>query len=199
MILTVAQLKLFGDSVIFVSIVLLIYNLASLATTDPDAFQPQVFWKTFLAYVNNFIVVFFYWVFFSNLLNHVKHLNLLLILTSLIFLILVTLAPVISVALRQHIIEEWKYFLVQIPAGLLLFLMFLYVRKDKASNPFSDDKTIKYELCVIPSIYAISLFMSFFNSTLSQLIPFSILPLFVLIRIKFHKMYEQDSSNTAGI
>jgi uncharacterized membrane protein len=67
MLLKPERLKSFSDSVIVVAVVLLVYNLATIATTDPEAFQPQLFFGTLVAYVNSFIVVFFFWVTFTSL------------------------------------------------------------------------------------------------------------------------------------
>ena len=46
MLLKPERLKSFSDSVIVVAVVLLVYNLATIATTDPEAFQPQLFFGT---------------------------------------------------------------------------------------------------------------------------------------------------------
>ena len=74
MLLRLDRLLAFSDSVIVVAVVLLVYNLATLATTDPDAFQPQIFLSTLIVYVGSFIVVFF-WLTFTTLLEYIKNLN----------------------------------------------------------------------------------------------------------------------------
>jgi len=80
-----------SDSVMVVAVVLLVYNLAALVTTDPNAFQEEIFFHTLAAYIGSFIVVFFYWVVFTTLLEYIKDLDDVIVSLSLIFLILITL------------------------------------------------------------------------------------------------------------
>jgi uncharacterized membrane protein len=85
------RLIAFSDSVPVVAVVLLVYNLATLATAEPNAFQGQIFLYTLAAYVGSFIVVFLYWIVFTSLLEYIKDLDDIVVSLSLIFLILVTL------------------------------------------------------------------------------------------------------------
>ncbi|MGA9169597.1 MAG: TMEM175 family protein [Nitrososphaeraceae archaeon] len=91
MLLRSGRLIAFSDSVLVVAVVLLVYNLATLATAEPNAFQGQIFLYTLAAYVGSFIVVFLYWVVFTSLLEYIKDLDDIVVSLSLIFLILVTL------------------------------------------------------------------------------------------------------------
>ena len=193
MLLKPDRLKSFSDSVIVVAVVLLVYNLATIATTDPEAFQPQLFFGTLVAYVNSFIVVFIFWVTFTNLIDYIKQLDDIVVSLSLIFLILVTLTPVGNVAFHQQRNEKSLVFIsfIEISAGSLLIWILFYVAKSRVfSNP--DARLTLINLCVIPSVYAISLVVSFFNFTVAQMLPFSIIPLFIIIRVQFHKMQRGD-------
>ena len=91
MLLRSGRLIAFSDSVLVVAVVLLVCNLATLATAEPNAFQGQIFLYTLAAYVGSFIVVFLYWVVFTSLLEYIKDLDDIVVSLSLIFLILVTL------------------------------------------------------------------------------------------------------------
>ena len=193
MLLKPDRLKSFSDSVIVVAVVLLVYNLATIATTDPEAFQPQLFFGTLVAYVNSFIVVFFFWVTFTTLLDYIKQLDDIVVSLSLIFLILVTLTPVANVAFHQQKNVKSLVFIsfIEISAGSLLIWILFYVAKSRVfSNP--DARLTLINLCVILSVYAISLVVSFFNFTVAQMLPFSIIPLFIIIRVRFHKMQPGD-------
>ncbi|MGN6633416.1 MAG: TMEM175 family protein [Nitrososphaeraceae archaeon] len=75
MLLRLDRLLAFSDSVIVVAVVLLVYNLATFATTEPNAFQSQIFFSTLIVYVGSFIVVFFFWLTFTTLLEYIKNLN----------------------------------------------------------------------------------------------------------------------------
>jgi uncharacterized membrane protein len=187
------RLRSFSDSVIVVAVVLLVYNLATIATTDPEAFQPQLFFGTLVAYVNSFIVVFFFWVTFTTLLDYIKQLDDIVVLLSLIYYILVRLTPVANVAFHQQKNVKSIVFksLVEISAASLLIWILFYVAKSRVlSDP--DARLMLFNLCVIPSVYAISLVVSFFNFSVAQMLPFSVIPLVIIIRVQFHKMQRGD-------
>ena len=56
-----ARLKTLTYFVLIVGIVLLVYNLATLAGSDPDEFELELFSNTLVAYINAFIIVFMSW------------------------------------------------------------------------------------------------------------------------------------------
>ena len=99
--LTPDRLRSFSDSVLIVGVVLLVYNLATLATTEPEFFEPDVFYHALLAYICSFIVVFCYWSRFTLLLDHTAVLEDITTFISLIFLVTVTLTPVSLIGLMQ--------------------------------------------------------------------------------------------------
>ena len=81
--------------------------------------------------------------------------------------------------------------MVEISAGSLLIWILFYVARSRVfSNP--DARLTLFNLCVIPSVYAISVVVSFLNFTVAQMLPFSIIPLFIIIRVQFHKMQPGD-------
>ena len=196
MLLRSGRLIAFSDSVLVVAVVLLVYNLATLATSEPNAFQGQLFLYTLAAYVGSFIVVFFYWVAFTSLLEYIKDLDDIVVSLSLIFLILVTLTPVGNVAERQQKNEKSLLFisLIEISAGLLLLVIFFYVTKGKIPHSHVAKRTL-INMCVIPSVYTVTLFVSFLNFTIAQLLTFSVIPVFVIVRMKIQKMYPNDETN----
>jgi uncharacterized membrane protein len=130
-LLRLDRLLAFSDSVIVVAVVLLVYNLATFATTEPNAFQSQIFFSTLIVYVGSFIVVFFFWLTFTTLLEYIKNLNDIVASLSLIFLILVTLTPVGNVLEQQQKSEKSLLFtsLVEISAGSVLLMMFFMSQK----------------------------------------------------------------------
>ena len=83
--LTADRLKLFSDSVLLVGEVLLVYNLATLATSEPEFFELDTFFNALVAYISSFIVIYFYWSRFTFLLDHIKSLNETIIFISLAF------------------------------------------------------------------------------------------------------------------
>lgn len=192
-VLRPSRLIAFSDSVMVVAVVLLVYNLAALVTTDPNAFQEEIFFHTLAAYIGSFIVVFFYWVVFTTLLEYIKDLNDVIVSLSLIFLILITLTPVGSAAEQQSKNPRSLFFIasIEISAGLLLLIIFFYVTKGKVPSTHAAKRTL-INVCVIPSIYTVTLFVSFLNYTIAQLLTFSVIPVFVIVRMQTHKMYPND-------
>lgn len=70
-----ARLKTLTDSVLIVGIVLLVYNLATLAGSDPDKFESELFSNTLVAYINAFVIVFMYWSLLSVILDITLYLD----------------------------------------------------------------------------------------------------------------------------
>ena len=183
------RLKTLSDSVLLVGIVLLVYNLASLANSDPDFFDPTTFFNTLVAYVNSFILVYLYWSLFSVLLTYIEKVDVMLFLLFIVFLILVTLVPVTNVLKlqqRNQQSQNFHAFIHIVPGLLLMFAMFS--RKHELTR--LGDKDYRHELIsitIIPAIYFVSFLFAFLNSMISQLIPFFVIPLFILVGSKIPK------------
>jgi uncharacterized membrane protein len=184
--LTADRLKSFSDSVLLVGEVLLVYNLATLATSEPEFFEPDTFFHALVAYISSFIVVFFYWSRFTLLLDHIKSLNDTIIFISLVFLILVTLTPVSTIGLLQLKSQMALIFssVNQILAGLFLILLWEILTKDKIFGVKA--RYFFLQVCMIPLIYIAALLVSYLNFTIALVIPpLSILPIFLLIRLRY--------------
>jgi uncharacterized membrane protein len=183
--LTAERLKSFSDSVLLVGEVLLVYNLATLATSEPEFFELDTFFHALAAYISSFIVVFFYWSRFTLLLDHIKSLNDTIILISLAFLILVTLTPVSYIGLLQLKSHNALIFssVNQILAGSFLVLLWKILAKDKTLA--AKAKYFFLQVSVIPLIYIVALLISYLNFTVALVIPLSILPTFLLIRLRY--------------
>src|SRR5438067_9346271 len=133
MLIRADRLRSFSDSVMLVAVVLLVYNLATLANTEPNAFQPQIFLSTLIAYIASFVVIFFFWLTFTTLIDYIKNLNDIVISLSIIFLVLVTLTPIGNVVQQERQNEKSLLFTssIQISAGSMLLMIFFYVTKGK--------------------------------------------------------------------
>jgi uncharacterized membrane protein len=182
--LTVERIRALSDSVLFVAVVLLVYNLASLATSEPDIFNPEIFFKTLVAYINSFIVVFLFWATFTNSLNYIKHLTEILFSLIIIFMIFVTLIPVANVGLLQQ--EESPRSIIfastiHISAGSSLILLLFYSARTN-TIPTADFRLLLVSASLVPAVYFISLLVSYANIFISQLIVLSIMPLFIVMR-----------------
>jgi uncharacterized membrane protein len=192
------RLKSFSDSVLVVAVVLLVYNLATLATSEPEFFEFDTFFHALVAYVSSFIVVFFYWSRFTLLLDHVKSLDDTIVLISLAFLILVTLTPVSYIGLLQLKSQTALIFtsINQILAGGFLALLWRIVTKDKDKDK-DKDKTMGpkaryffFQICLIPLVYIASLLISYLDFTTAFILPLFILPIFLLVRVRYRKTFK---------
>ena len=183
------RLKTLSDSVLLVGIVLLVYDLASLANSDADFFDPTTFFNTLVAYVNSFTVVYLYWSLLSVLLTYIEKVDVMVFLLFIVFLILVTLVPVANILFlqqRNQQSQNFHAFIHVVPGILLMFAMFL--RKHELTR--MGHKDYRHELIsitIIPAIYFVSFLFAFLNSMISQLIPFLIIPLFILVGSKIPK------------
>lgn len=183
------RLKTLSDSVLLVGIVLLVYNLASLANTDAEFFDPKTFFNTFVAYVNSFIVVYLYWSLFSVVLTYIEKIDVMVFLSFIVFLILVTLIPVANILYLQQENQQSQYFraFILIVPGLLLMFVMSSRKHDLTRLASKDFRHELISLSVIPATYSISFLFSFLNSLTLQLIPLIIIPSFIIIGKRFSK------------
>lgn len=186
------RIKTLSDSVLLVGIVLLVYNLASLANSDADFFNPNTFFNTLVAYINSFIVVYLYWSLFSVILTYIEKVDVILFLLFIVFLILVTLVPVSNILYLQHRNQQSQNFhaFIHIVPGILLFFTMILRKHNLSSLGRKDFRHELLSLTIIPLMYSISFLSDFLDSMISQLIPFFIIPLFILVG---RKIYKSDS------
>ena len=175
-----------SDSVLLVGIVLLVYDLASLANSGADFFDPTTFFNTLVAYVNSFILVYLYWSLFSVLLTYFEKVDVMVFLLFIVFLILVTLVPVANILFLQQKNQQSQNFhaFIHIVPGILLMFAMLLRKNDLTRMGHKDYRHELISISIIPAMYSLSFFFAFLNSTISQLIPFFVIPLFILVGSK---------------
>lgn len=183
-----SRLKTLTDTVLLVGIVLLVYNLAILAGSDPEQFEPRTFSNTLIAYINAFITVFLYWSLFSAVVNYIPSLDIMLFLLFLILLIILTLIPVANLLYLQNPSQGADNFAVftNIAPGVLLIIVMKFKRGSMEQLSTKEYKYLITSLMVIPSVFFISFILSFYNSFLSTTIPLLIIPAFVAVGRKLH-------------
>jgi uncharacterized membrane protein len=184
---TTDRLRSFSDSVLLVGVVLLVYNLATLATSEPEYFEPDLFFHTLVAYICSFIVVFFYWSRFTLLLDYAENLEDVTVFVSLVFLVTVTLTPVALIGFIELGNEFSLIFscIVQILAGILLITLVIIIKKQKTLG--HKGRYYLIQVGVIPIVYAISLIISFIYYEIAVIIPIFILPIFLILRKSYEK------------
>ena len=181
--LDIERLKILGDSVLLVGIVLLVYSLASLAATRLYDFDSETFFNTLVAYINSFVAVFIYWSIFSVILSRLKELNVLIFLLSISILILVTLIPVAHEGLLQLKKPSAFYFatVIFITPGMFLVALSLYAKyKGELCNV--NMHNLIADSCTIPGVYSVYFILVFSHPILSIFIPFLIFPILYIIK-----------------
>ena len=181
--LDIERLKILGDSVLLVGIVLLVYSLASLAATKLYDFDSETFFNTLVAYINSFVAVFIYWSIFSTILSRLKELNVLIFLLSISKLILVILIPVAHEGLLQLKKPSAFYFatVIFITPGMLLIALSLYAKYKGELHNVNMHNLIA-DSCAIPGVYSVYFILVFSHPILSIFIPFLIFPILYIIK-----------------
>jgi uncharacterized membrane protein len=181
--LDIERLKILGDSVLLVGIVLLVYSLASLAATRLYDFDSETFFNTLVAYINSFVAVFIYWSIFSIILSRLKELNVLIFLLSISILILVTLIPVAHEGLLQLKKPSAFYFatVIFITPGMLLIALSLYAKYKGELRNVNMHNFIA-DSCAIPGVYSVYFILVFSHPILSIFIPFLMFPILYIIK-----------------
>ena len=185
--LQIQRIKTLSDSVLLVGIVLLVYNLASLAATKLYDFDPETFLNTLVAYICSFIVVFLYWSIVSTILSYLKQINITIFFLLLSTLILVTLVPVAHEGLLQLKKPSAFYFasIIFITPGILLIALSLYASlyaEYKGELRSVNLYRLIADSSVIPGVYGVNFILALYNPILFNLfIPFSIFPILYII------------------
>lgn len=184
-----ARLKTLTDSVLLVGIVLLVYNLATLAGSDPDKFESELFSNTLVAYVNAFIIVFMYWSLLSVILDFITYLDDTLFLLFLILLITLTLIPVSNLLFLQSSGQGAAGFIAftHIAPGLLLILVMKFKRDRLHQLSATESRYILVCLTIIPSLYSISFVFYYYNIFVSNAIALLVIPAFIVVGRILHK------------
>ena len=180
--LEIERLKTLTDSVLLVGIILLVYNLASLAATTLYNFDTETFINTLVAYVNSFIVVFIYWSIISVVLSSLKRPNVTIFFLLISILILVTLVPVAHVGLLQQMKPSAFYFasIIFITPGILLIILSLYAGYKGELRNVNLYRLVA-DSCVIPGVFGVHFILVFYNPILSNFFPFSIFPILYIL------------------
>jgi uncharacterized membrane protein len=180
--LEIERLKTLTDSVLLVGIILLVYNLASLAATTLYNFDSETFINTLVAYVNSFIVVFIYWSIISIVLSCLKQPNVTIFFLLISILILVTLVPVAHEGLLQQMKPSAFYFasIIFITPGILLITLSLYAGYKGELRNVNLYRLVA-DSCVIPGVYGVHFILVFYNPILSNFFPFSIFPILYIL------------------
>ncbi|ALI34740.1 hypothetical protein NMY3_00528 [Candidatus Nitrosocosmicus oleophilus] len=122
------------------------------------------------------------------------------IFTSLVFLVFLVTVTLTSVALIGLVELRNKYSLifsciVQILAGILLITLVNIIKTQRTLG--HKGRYFLIQVCVIPIVYTISLVVSFLYYGIAVIIPISILPILLILKISYQKRFKDKYSSSS--
>lgn len=193
-LLTTERLKSFSDSVLLVAITILAYNLVppSLVNGQVNPDEMRDFFYNLYGLISSFIVISVFWVFSMYFFDYLKFPTEIITLTFITFFVLILITPITTVAELEY--RNWEAVtvlsLLQIFNSMMLMLLWWLLGKSKNLQIKELDngtkKKMYIRLAIIPSLYVISIVLSFFNFNVAVIFPVIMIPSLILVA-KVHK------------
>ena len=194
--LTVERLRVFSESVLLVAITILAYNLVppSIINGKLSDVEAQSFVDNVYGLISSFFMISIFWVLYTKILDFMRELDDIVIITSLVFFILVLLIPVFTLAQFQYMNLQSvaSLALLQIINGLLLLLLWSYLirhrkrlmtQQEEEEELSTTDKRYMYSrLALIPCLYVVTIAVAFFiGIRVAVIFPVIIVPAMILL------------------
>ncbi|HJR48363.1 MAG TPA: TMEM175 family protein [Nitrososphaeraceae archaeon] len=188
-LLTTERLKSFSDSVLLVAITILAYNLVPPSVingqVNPDELKD--FYYNLYGLISSFIVISIYWIFSMYFFDYLKYPNEIITLTSITFFVLILITPITTVGELQY--RTWEAVaalsLLQIFNSLIMIFLWWYLGLNKSLQSKELDtgtkKKMYMRLSIIPSLYAISIGLSFISFNVAVFFPVIMVPALILV------------------
>jgi uncharacterized membrane protein len=137
--------------------------------------------------VSSFMVISVFWLFSINFFDYLKEPDEVITLILITFFVVVLITPITTVAELQN--RTWQAVtvlsLLQVVNSIMLMLLWWYLGKNKNLQSKELDNHIKKKvyirLAIIPSLYVISIGLSFFNFDLAVIFPVIMVPSLILV------------------
>jgi uncharacterized membrane protein len=188
-LLTTERLKSFSDSVLLVAVTILAYNLVppSIVNGQVNPDELNDFFYNLYGLISSFMVISVFWLFSMNFFDYLKDPDEVIALILITFFVLILITPITTVAELQY--KSWQAVTVlsflQVVNSIMLMLLWWYLGKNKDLQSKELDTRIKKKvyirLAIIPSLYLISIGLSFFNFDLAVIFPVIMIPSLVLV------------------
>ena len=188
-LLTTERLKSFSDSVLLVAITILAYNLVPPSVingqVNPDELKD--FYYNLYGLISSFIVISIYWIFSMYFFDYLKYPNEIITLTSIAFFVLILITPITTVGELEY--RTWEAVaalsLLQIFNSLIMIFLWWYLGLNKSLQSKELDtgtkKKMYMRLSIIPSLYAISIGLSFISFNVAVFFPVIMVPALILV------------------
>jgi len=187
--MTTERLKTLSDSILLVALTLLAYNLVPPSVingqVNPDELKD--FYYNLYGLISSFVVISIYWIFSMFFFDYLKYPNEIITLTSIIFFVLILITPITTVGELQY--RSWEAVaalsLLQIFNSLIMIFLWWYLGLNKSLQSKELDtgtkKKMYIRLSIIPSLYAISIGLSFISFNVAIFFPVIMLPALILV------------------
>jgi uncharacterized membrane protein len=152
---------------------------------NPD--ETRDFFNNLYGLISSFVVISIFWLFSMNFLDYLKYPNEIIVLIFITFFVLIIITPVTTVAELQY--RNWEAVavlsLLQVMNSMMLMLLWWLLGKNKDLQSKELDNSIKKKtytrLAIIPSLYVISIGLSYFNFNLAVIFPVIMIPSLIFI------------------
>jgi uncharacterized membrane protein len=188
-LLTTERLKSFSDSVLLIAVTILAYNLVppSIVNGQVNPNELENFFYNLYGLISSFMVISVFWLFSINFFDYLKEPDEVITLILITFFVMVLITPITTVAELQN--RTWQAVTVlsflQVVNSIMLMLLWWYLGKNKNLQSKELDNRIKKKvyirLAIIPSLYVISIRLSFFNFDLAVIFPVIMIPSLILV------------------
>ena len=179
---------------LLVAITILAYNLVppSLVNGQVNPDEMRDFFYNLYGLISSFIVISVFWVFSMYFFDYLKYPTEIITLTFITFFVLILITPITTVAELEY--RNWEAVtvlsLLQIFNSMMLMLLWWLLGKSKNLQIKELDngtkKKMYIRLAIIPSLYVISIVLSFFNFNVAVIFPVIMIPSLILVA-KVHK------------
>lgn len=193
-LLTTERLKSFSDSVLLVAITILAYNLVppSIVNGQVNPNELENFFYNLYGLISSFMVISVFWLFSLYFFEYLKQPTEIITLALMVFFILILITPISTVAELQY--RNWEAVLgvslLQVINSAILMILWWNLGKSKNLQRKELENNIKKKmyirLTIIPSLYVISIGLSFYNFDVAVIFPVFMIPSLILVA-KVHK------------
>jgi uncharacterized membrane protein len=188
-LLTTERLKSFSDSVLLVAITILAYNLVppSVVNGQVNPDELEDFFYNLYGLISSFMVISVFWLFSMYFFDYLKDPDEIITLLLLTFFVLILITPITTVAELQN--RTWQAVtglsLLQVVNSMMLMILWWYLGKSKILQSKELENSIKKKvyirLAIIPSLYVISIGLSFLNFDVAVIFPVIMIPSLILV------------------
>jgi uncharacterized membrane protein len=157
--------------VLLVAITILSYNLIppSIVNGQVNPDELEDFFYNLYGLISSFIVISIFWTFSMNFFDYLKYPTEIINLILITFFVLILITPITTVAELQY--RTWEAVavlsLIQVFNSMMLMLLWWYLGKSKNLQRKEIDNSIRKKmyirLTIIPSLYVISIGLSFIS------------------------------------